>query len=148
MNSKILNSMAAILILVVGSLYLRSSIDLGVGTSTKIGPGFYPYLLGIILIILTIISLIQTWRKKEEEKIEFPNGKLILTTIGVIALFILSWSFMGYFYIHLFFFIFILYSTYSERLKKQFLFKNAFHSLMITVSIFIIFDVVLNLPIS
>lgn len=146
MNSKLLNLIMILFILVIGISYMRSASVLGIGTTDNIGAGFYPFLLADVLLILTIISLIQTIRKKGNERIEFPNSKLILFTIGVIALFILSWSLIGFFYINLFFFFLILYSVYSERLKKQFIFKNSILSLMITISVFIIFNWVLKLP--
>lgn len=148
MKTKILDRIVMIVIIIVGMLYWRSSVALGTGTSANIGSGFYPSLLAMILLLLTLVKLLQTLRTKDEEKIQFPNGKLVLFTMGAIALFILSWSFIGYFYIHLFLFIFFLYSVYSERLKKQFIMKNAFLSLAVTISIFIIFDLVLHLSLS
>jgi hypothetical protein len=148
MNSKVLNLIASLIILLIGVAYLRSSMELGIGDPAKIGAGFYPFLLAVILLILIVVNFLQTLRKPstEEDKVVIPNGKLVLFTIGTIALFILSWAVIGYFYINLFLFIFVLYSVYSEKLKRQFIFKNAFLSLLITLSIFVIFSIVLNLP--
>ncbi|MGM0904559.1 MAG: tripartite tricarboxylate transporter TctB family protein [Bacillota bacterium] len=146
MNAKLLNTIAILLILTIGVLYMRSSVGLGIGTAKNMDAGFYPSLLGGILIILTALSFIQTMKKNDKEKVEFPNGKLTLLTIGVIGLFILSWSLLGFFYIHLFLFLYILYSLYSERFKKEFIFKNSFFAATVTFSIFVIFNIVLKLP--
>ncbi|KKK36901.1 hypothetical protein WQ57_16820 [Mesobacillus campisalis] len=146
MNAKLLNTVASIIILMIGVIYIRSSAALGIGTAENMGAGFYPSILAGVLIIFTIVNLVKTLKKKEAEKVDIPNGKLILLTIGIMALFILSWSFVGFFYIHLFLFLLILYSVYSERLRKEFIVKNSFVAASITISIFVIFNFVLKLP--
>ncbi|WP_067726517.1 tripartite tricarboxylate transporter TctB family protein [Oceanobacillus damuensis] len=145
MNSKIANSITLIFIMIFGLVYWNSAGKLkGSHDDTTLSAAYFPKLLVIVLIILCLISLIQTIRGNSE-KINIENLKLIGLTTLFIIIFIASWGYFGYFYINTFLFVFILITMYRLPNKKaKLLIKNAVTSLFITVIIYGVFDLILN----
>jgi len=111
-----------------------------------IGPGYFPVLLAILLIILSIVSLIQTMIKKENEKIDIPKLKLIILTIVMIGLLVFSWSLFGYLYVHIFFFLLILISAYKlPKINIRTIMKDSAIALVITIITYVIFNILLGM---
>lgn len=139
-----------LLLIVVGVVYIKTAIDLNGGTISDISAGFFPILLGGLLIIFCVISLIQTALKTNDKKFDLPNLPLILITIGISALFILSWSWFGYFYISMFLYLLALMTVfYHEELRnKRRILTNILLALFITGLIYFVFDYLLGLRLS
>jgi hypothetical protein len=146
MNSKKASLIALALIMILGFVYLKYAIDMGYGDTSTPGAGFFPILLVCLLMILCIVSLVQTAMRTDDKKIDLPNIKLILITVLISFLFILSWVGFGYFYISLFAYLLALMTVYyfDEMNKKRFG-KNVIITLMITVLLFVVFDYLLAL---
>lgn len=137
-------SLAIIVLIGIAYMYAANQIQHSNKTLT-LGPSYFPNILGILLIILCIISFIQTWRKADELT-NLPNFKYILLTLGCIILFVLAWQFIGYFYIFTFLLLFTLTSLYS--LKKEIKKKAWIHGVISLASvgvIYLIFNVVLGI---
>lgn len=136
-----------LLLIVVGVVYIKTALDLNGGAVSDIGAGFFPVLLGGLLIIFCVVSLIQTALKTNDKKLDLPNLPLIVITIGISALFIFSWSWFGYFYISLFVYLLALMAVfYNEELKNKSRFlKNIILSLFITGLIYVVFDYLLGM---
>jgi len=72
--------------LVLGGVYLAGSFFLPMGTVEQPGAGFYPLLVGIALVCLSVPLLIHSLKKKEiqkEEEEAFPKGKDLYRVLGV-----------------------------------------------------------------
>jgi len=136
-----------LLLIVVGVVYIKTAIDLNGGSISDIGAGFFPIILGSLLIILCVVSFIQNALKANDKKLDLPNLPLILITIGISALFIISWNWFGYFYISLAVYLLALMTVfYKEELRnKSRLLKNILLSLFITGLIYFVFDYLLGL---
>lgn len=109
-----------------------------------VGPQYFPQILSILLIILCVASIFST-AKKEDERFEIPNIFMILLTIGLIICFILLWSSLGQFYIVSFIFISSLILLFTPKKRTiQHILSNLGVSLVITVSIYLLFTVLMN----
>ncbi|QQK77792.1 tripartite tricarboxylate transporter TctB family protein [Salicibibacter cibarius] len=108
-----------------------------------IGPHYFPIILSILLILLCIISVIQTV-KKEDKKIEMPNKMLLFGVLCLIVAFILGWEFIGYYIVSIFF-LFILFTLFRmNSLSKKVIFINIIWSISVTISIYFVFDFILG----
>src|SRR5699024_5509387 len=85
--------------------------------NTELGPGYFPKILAVGLIIFCLLSLLQT-RKEQEKKISLPHVKTILVTIGITIVFFLSWKFLGLFYLNTFLYLLVLFIYYNPNKKK------------------------------
>lgn len=136
---------ALVCLICLGIVYLISAQKLGGATSTTLGPGYFPTILGIALIVMCIISGVQTFRKPDKQ-IKIPNLKLVFLTILIIAVYFIAWNTLGYFYLCTFIFLFILFMLYrhnQENLTKIFI-PNILMSIIITLIIFVVFDVIMS----
>lgn len=107
-----------------------------------LGSGYFPKLLSILLVILCVINIFQT-RKKEDHKIPLPHLKTILITIGLTALYFLSWGLFGFFYVHTFLYLIILFTFYQP--SKKHLPIYVVTALLITLFIYLLFDNLLGI---
>lgn len=147
MSSKIATYITLTLMMALGISYGLTAMSFKKSAfSSTIGSGYFPGLLAIILIVLCIVSFVQTVLKKEDERIELPKFNLVVTTVVITSLFIFSWNVFGYLYINLFIFLLVLFTIYRlKELNKAVWFKHSLLSLVITGSLFIIFDLLLNI---
>lgn len=94
-------SIGALIILIfcsLGMIYFAKDIK-AIGASNWItGPRFYPILLACLLILFSVISLIVTIRRPDEEII-LPNFVRSAITLAVIIAWAVLWELTGYFYV-------------------------------------------------
>ena len=64
----------------------------------RIGPGYYPALLCVALVITSAISLIKTFKSRDDRVIELPKIVNSLLVIVVFAVFLVSWKITRQFY--------------------------------------------------
>ncbi|MEK3937163.1 tripartite tricarboxylate transporter TctB family protein [Sporosarcina sp. FSL W7-1349] len=148
MNKKTATYIMLSALAILAVIYLLSAGNKSqLSSTTSVSPGFFPTILGVALIILCIISFIQTKAKKEVEQITFPNFKLILLTIGLTMIFFISWYSIGYFYILNFIFLLTLFTLYSpkEKRNKRHLFNKASIALGVTLVVYLLFDVIISI---
>lgn len=144
MSYKKTTSVFLLLILIFTMVYFFSinSMDAGMAVET-IGPDYFPNLLSVLLVILCIISFFQTL-KKPDKKINLPNFKYILLTIGITILFLLAWYYLEYFYVFAFSFVTSLFILYKvERTIKSILICAA-GGIIFTVLIYFVFGQVMG----
>ena len=80
----------------IGMLYFAQDIKNPLGLTFLRGPHFYPVLLAALLIIFSIISIIDTVRKKEDEVIKLVNVK----KPAVVLFMVLVWAVLYHFFDH------------------------------------------------
>ena len=90
-------------------------------TEGAIGSGYFRQLLSILLIIFCAISFFQTL-KKEDKKITIPHFKRIAITLGITFLYLLSWNFLGNFYLSTLVYIVVLIIYYKKSLRHLWLY--------------------------
>lgn len=117
MSQKKATYLSLILMILIALFFLNESLKLmQTAGADAIGPGYLPFWLSIILIILCGISFVKTRMKEKEEKVSIPNLKYIAATAVIIVLFCFSWSQFGLFYVHCFVVLTLLYALYRLSL--------------------------------
>src|SRR5699024_132186 len=120
MSKKMVNYLILFFLVIIAIGYFIMSNSLtSTNTSEAIGPGYFPKILSILLIVLCIFDFIKVWRenKKETQKVEL-NYKFIVITLGLTVLFLLTWQMIGYFYVLVFLFFSMIFSIYKPKLKS------------------------------
>lgn len=100
--------------IIVSALFLWGAIQLGLGSFTDPGPGFFPFLMSLSLFFLAAVLFVATATKKVEENIpaglrwpEMGGTRRILLTIALLACYVLALGYLG-FALTTFLFIFFL----------------------------------------
>lgn len=60
--------------MIVGALYCKGAIALGIGSFSEPGPGFFPFLMSVFLILLSLIHFLSSLKKSEE--FNFAGSKI------------------------------------------------------------------------
>lgn len=136
-------SYAALILLILFGIGYFVSINTSATINPKssaIGPNYFPNILAGLLIVLSLVSLIQTIRK-EDKKIIIPQFKLILFTIVLTVLFFVSWGVFGWFYVQTLIFLTVLFTVYRHRTGKlvHIIATSALTALIVTASIYFLF---------
>lgn len=144
-NMKKWNYAISAIVAILGAviIYLAAGLPLSTGTGDP-GAGFWPAMLGVLLIMLAVILTITTIiKRKDLEKIpvilnQAANHRVYIM-MGVIILFLIMMKFLG-FYIAAFVFIPVTMFVMGEKNKKKMLFV----SVLTMAAIYIIFELVLK----
>jgi putative tricarboxylic transport membrane protein len=96
---------------------ISSEFQLKMGTARHPGPGFFPMLLAVVLIALSLALIFQHWKKDEKTAPFWPERTWVRPTLGT-ALLVIYAFIVGYigFFITTFLFM-ILWMWIIERLK-------------------------------
>ncbi|WP_407267797.1 tripartite tricarboxylate transporter TctB family protein [Radiobacillus sp. PE A8.2] len=147
MDSKKATYCALVFIMLLDLVYFINinSSSSGMRNQNGMGPEYFPNILAILLFVLCIFSIVDTFRK-EGKKITVSNLKYILFTIFFTALFILSWQVIGMFYLQCFLYLAILFTVYRWNVGQRSvtLLINFSISLFVTVSIWAVFGLIMN----
>ncbi|MFC4023507.1 tripartite tricarboxylate transporter TctB family protein [Oceanobacillus longus] len=145
MNIRLANYLFTLSLILITIGYYLISINIKEGFDpSPIGPSYFPNLLSVILIIFCLISLFQTYRKKDKEKISLPNSKYVITTFIITVFFVLSWVYLGVFYLNLIIFLFALMMLYTKKYgRKKNIVINALIALFLTIMVYLIFGKIL-----
>ncbi|TIS77855.1 MAG: tripartite tricarboxylate transporter TctB family protein, partial [Mesorhizobium sp.] len=60
------NGICAALFIFLGGFFALQSLDLEIGTAFRMGPGYFPLVLAIVLILLGVVILIEAVRFESE----------------------------------------------------------------------------------
>src|SRR6185503_7085177 len=60
------NSLCGAIFIAAGLIFVYQSLTLDIGTALRMGPGYFPLLLAIVLVVLGIVVLVQATRVKGE----------------------------------------------------------------------------------
>lgn len=128
----------------IGIIALASSLKIEIGEGDP-GAGFWPLLLGILIIIFSVLMLITTVKnkKKLEEKtftVSTPANIRVYILCGVIILFCIALYFLG-FYIGVVLFI----PTVMYLLEVRNVKKIALTTMITLVAVYVIFSVLLHI---
>lgn len=105
----------AVLTLLAGA-YFWATIELrDPGTRGSIGPGYFPVILSVLLVILCAISFVQTLRSEEDRVIRIPNLGFVAAALVLVGLFLTAWHFLDAFYAVAFAFVAALMTLFSPR---------------------------------
>lgn len=133
------------LLIVLAGLYYGASTNFSETNSGTIDAGYFPRILAILLIVLCVISFISTYRESDE-KIGYPNLRLILITILLTVIYFILWNLFNIvFYPLTFLFIMSLFILYK---KKPIIDRGLIGILIITLSLTVIIYVVFDLGMS
>lgn len=138
-----------IMILIAGTYYFMADKVQGFSQGgLTLGPGAFPKILAVILIILSVIGIIQqVTNKKEDVKLNLSGIGLVFVTVGLLILYFISWIYLGYFYINTFLFMFILMTILSLKIKlplKKILYVNLPVTIVVLLIVYVLFDVLLR----
>ncbi len=99
--------------------------------SSGVGPTYFPNVLAGLVVILSIVTLVKNLRDTSDgntAKITTPNAGYILATFALVVAFLLSWQFLGFFYVNVFILLTVLMTLY----RIEFGFKNSLTVALIT----------------
>ena len=98
-----------ILIFVAGFAYYRSFSFPKLGV-TETGPAFFPRLVTMFIIGLSILLILMSFKKgKDEENVEIKELKRVLLTIGIMVFYLVGFLYIGFFVARFLSLIFIMY---------------------------------------
>jgi len=60
---------AGALLALVGSAFAWGATSYTVGTSARMGPGYFPMMLGLLLAVLGVLILLRGWRKASDQRL-------------------------------------------------------------------------------
>ena len=85
---------AGVLFLLLGGTGFLIALDYAMGSAGRMGPGYFPRTLGLILAGLGMILLLRSFRL-QGEKIAFPTLRPLLIVLGSVLLFGLTVNYVG-----------------------------------------------------
>ncbi|MCH6264234.1 MULTISPECIES: tripartite tricarboxylate transporter TctB family protein [Neobacillus] len=136
-------------ILILGVAYYKTASgfhNIGGSGAGDIGPGYYPKILALILIGLTIISIFQTIMDKKSEIINLGNIKMVGITLLLTLVYIFIWAKLNFFYIPTFLYLFTLIHIYQpEKSSKKVLIMNLMSTSGVLLGIYLFFDLLLQI---
>ncbi len=112
--------------------YSASQFDMSYIGDTGLGPDFFPKVVSVILIVLSILIFISNGKDKKTEK--NPNIKYTLITIGIFAVYIVLIGKIGYLVSTILFSFAII-----SLLKKDSIVLKVVYSIIFPVGLYLLF---------
>ncbi|GAA4334099.1 tripartite tricarboxylate transporter TctB family protein [Pigmentiphaga soli] len=82
------NFWSGVMFIVLGILFAIFALDYQMGTAAKMGPGYFPFWLGILMALLgAVIGISALSPKAEETKVTGIDFKIALLVLGSVVLF-------------------------------------------------------------
>jgi hypothetical protein len=75
---------AGLIYLVIGSTAIFLARDFGMGAATKMGPGYFPIVLGGVLALIGAVSIARSFRSKGEPIGAFALKGMLLVCVGTV----------------------------------------------------------------
>lgn len=147
MSYKLGTSLSYAFFAVIGIWFYYSSSMLPAGRAGNLGPGFFGQALSILLIISCIVGAITNFRS-QDSKVIMPKLSYVLVVIIPATLLVVAWKYTGNFFIPAFVMIFIQLFFFGQKklsFKPKLFIKPLIISSIITLSVYVIFDVLLNI---
>lgn len=145
MSYKKASYIALSLLVLMAGVYLWSATGLrDPRTRGSIGPGYFPVILGVLLIFLCGVSFVQTLRRTTDETLNIPNLGYVLAAIGATAAFMLIWAILGVFYPLVLVFVASLMALFQPSSTPRRLAIILVTSLVVTLAVFGLFDQVMG----
>lgn len=141
MSGKKLNYILLLIFIVTAGVYLKASNSfLKLDGNGSIDAGYFPRIIGVLLIVFCVISFIQTLRSKEYE-ITIGDIHFVLISIAMTAAYFWMWGTFGMFYPLTFVFMLSLFILLRPRpiFGKGLILSIALSAFM-TIFIYFVFD--------
>lgn len=136
------DALAGALFLLIGALTSASALGYALGTVRRMGPGYFPLLLGLLLVCLGLALIVQAWRRGAVVAIEWGSIRPLIFVLGGLAFFGLALDTLGFVLANI---LFVCVTSYAG---SEFRWKEAVAlSLALTVMAALVFIVGLNLQI-
>jgi hypothetical protein len=89
---------AGIMFILIGIFFAVIATQYRMGTAAKMGPGYFPFWLGVLMAVIGLIILFGSMSKKTaEEKMPHWNFKIMLWITGSVVLYGILLPIMGFF---------------------------------------------------
>lgn len=96
--------MSSLTWMIIAALFCRGAIGLGLGDLHEPGPGFFPFLMSLFIILFSILILISSLKKGEESDPDLgkrfwperEGQKKILLTVGSLFLYVFALEYLGF----------------------------------------------------
>jgi len=145
MSYKKASYLALSLLVLLAMAYLWSATELRDPRSRgSIGPGYFPIILGVLLILLCVLSFVQTMRRDTDQTISIPNLDYVVVTIAATSMLMVLWSYLGIFYPLVFVFVAGLMILFQPSANLRRLVIILVTSLAVTLAVFFLFDQVMS----
>jgi hypothetical protein len=83
------NFWSGVMFIIIGSAFAWKSLDYSMGTAARMGPGYFPHWLGVLMAILGVLILLGSLSKKaattEVDKFDFRIVAIITASVVVFA---------------------------------------------------------------
>lgn len=136
------DALAGGLFLLIGVVTSASALGYALGTVRRMGPGYFPLLLGLLLAGLGAALIVQAWRRGAIAPIEWGSLRPLLFVLGGLAFFGLVLDTFGFVLANI---LFVCITSYAGR---EFRWREALAlSLVLTVMAALVFIVGLNVQI-
>ena len=149
MNFRRASLCALTVTLFLGIMFFLFSFQLPL-TAPKlyIGPGYYPRVLSVLLIVASLAGLYTNYRKKEniDMRIDLPNLRYFFLVLAMAVLIAVVWHFTERFYfICIFSTLILLWFLNPDPVSARKVAKTIFIDIVILGTIYLLFSVVLHL---
>ncbi len=117
MSNRTASRISFVFFIIVGILFGASALRMPSVEGASLGPQFFPLAMCALLILFCVLGLARTFRGGEDGRISLPDTKHIIFTVVFTAIFIISWSVFGAFYLQCAIYLFLLYTWYRPFWK-------------------------------
>lgn len=137
------DAFVAALLVGLGLVTIYLSKDFPKEVSSAPGPGFYPTILGILLIILAILLVLNSFLKQSSQKTNFwsKEARRVYFTFGLTVIYSILMYYVGFYLATV---LFLVTTMLFMGVKKKWL--VVVMTFLITLFIFIVFDYFLHTP--
>lgn len=144
------NILLLLFLLVVDVFYLYPAFTAQKNGYTVVGMYAFPKIIGALLALLCALIMVKTLRERDtrDELFEIQNLKLILCTILAMALLIILWEHIGFFYVLACLFLLLLlflFRTEGGRFSRKNIMINMSITVFVVLFIFLLFKVVMQI---
>ncbi|NYT75380.1 tripartite tricarboxylate transporter TctB family protein [Alcaligenaceae bacterium] len=107
------NFWSGIMFVVIGAGFALGATSYSMGTAARMGPGYFPFWLGVILALLgAIVAISALSEKAEETELEHFDWKIAIIIIGAVAL---SGVLLNYLGVYITVFLLVVLSSFASH---------------------------------
>lgn len=107
------NFWSGIMFVVIGAGFALGATSYSMGTAARMGPGYFPFWLGVILALLgAIVTISALSEKAEETELEHFDWKIAIVIVGSVAL---SGVLLNYLGVYITVFLLVVLSSFASH---------------------------------
>ena len=77
--------LGAAFVLLLGALVIFIASDYPMGTLNRMGTGYFPMILGVLLLIVGAVLLLEVFTVERETRAPFPFRPMVMVSLGIMA---------------------------------------------------------------